>query len=86
MRMLTLQLKGCSETSIVTRDERSLADSGELYWKGNDKYPMLESLLARLLLPRGPRRRGGASRTHGGSLGELNHRREDLAEVRVLGL
>jgi hypothetical protein len=29
--MLTLQLKRCSETLIVTGDERGFADSGELY-------------------------------------------------------
>jgi hypothetical protein len=67
----------------LTGDERSFADSGELYWKGNDKYPMLEGLPARFLLPGGPRRRGRASRTHGGPTGELNHWREDLAGVRV---
>jgi hypothetical protein len=86
MRMLTLQLKRCSEMSIVTGDGRSFMDSGELYWKGNDNYPVLEDPPTRFLLPGGPRRRGGASRTHGRPSGELNRRREDLAGVRVSGL
>jgi hypothetical protein len=46
MRTLTLQLKGQSETSIVTGDERGFTDSGKLHWKGNDEYPMLEGLPA----------------------------------------
>jgi hypothetical protein len=44
---------------------------------------VIEGLPARFLLPGGPRCRGGASRTYGGSSGELNRRRRILAGARV---
>jgi hypothetical protein len=36
----------CSETSIVDGDWRNFADSGELLWKGTDKFDLLKSPLA----------------------------------------
>jgi hypothetical protein len=52
----------------------------------NGEYLVIEGLPAWFLLPGGPRRRGGASRTHGRPSGEVNCWREDLAGVRASGL
>jgi hypothetical protein len=55
----------------VTGDDCAFADPGELHWKGNDEYPVIEGLLAQFLLPGGPRRRGGSQELDGEASGDL---------------
>jgi hypothetical protein len=43
--MLTLQLKGCSETSIMTGHELGFADSGKLLRKKSVKFSQLRPSL-----------------------------------------